>query len=109
MLESLNMARDRAIVQRFYLHEEDKETICRDLGVSSAQFNLVISRARQRMKRLLDTRGLGRNDLLCLAVAFPLLGTCHLLQPLVHSVNSFVASWIFSVQAALVPACAACF
>ena len=34
MLESLSMSRDRAIVERFYLDEEDKDSICRDLGVA---------------------------------------------------------------------------
>ena len=80
MLASLNMARDRQIVERFYLDEVDKDTICRDLGVTAAQFNLVISRARQRMKRLLDERGLGRNDLLSVGLGISLLSSCHLLQ-----------------------------
>ena len=109
MLASLNMPRDREIVERFYLDEDDKDAICRDLGVTSAQFNLVISRARHRMKRLLEARGLGRNDLLCVGLGLPFLGTCHLLQPFVDSVHSFAASWLCSVQSVLVPVCTACF
>jgi RNA polymerase sigma-70 factor, ECF subfamily len=108
MLESLSMARDRAIVERFYLNEEDKESICRDLGVTSAQFNLVISRARQRMRRLLDTRGLGKNDLLCLSVGLPLLGTCHLLPAFTPSVEGFFTHWWCNLQAMLLPVCTAC-
>ena len=108
MLESLNMPRDREIVERFYLDEEDKETICRDLGVTSTQFNLVISRARHRMKRLLEVRGLGRNDLLCVGLGLPFLGTCHLLQPLVHSAHSVAASWMCSLHWAWIPICTAC-
>lgn len=96
MLESLSMARDRAIVERFYLDEEDKDSICRDLGVTSAQFNLVISRARQRMRRLLDTRGLGKTDLLCLMLSLCLPGTCFFLQPLVHPATGIVAGWLCS-------------
>jgi RNA polymerase sigma-70 factor (ECF subfamily) len=98
MLESLNMARDRTIVERFYLDEEDKESICRDLGVTPAQFNLVISRARQRMRRLLDTRGLDKTDLLCLALSLCLAGTSYLLQPLVSPAAGIVTSFL----------CAAC-
>jgi len=111
MLESLSMPRDRIIVERFYLDEEDKESICRDLGVTSAQFNLVISRARQRMRRLLDTRGLGRTDLICLALLClaPLGATLvgvggvgdlglpkiHLLlQPFVHPASGILACWL---------------
>jgi RNA polymerase sigma-70 factor, ECF subfamily len=109
MLKSLNMARDREIVERFYLDEEDKETICRDLGVTSAQFNLVISRARHRMKRLLEARGLGRNDLLCVTLGLPLVGTCHMLQPFGQSVHVIATSWLCSIQSILVPACTACF
>lgn len=87
MLESLSMPRDRIIVERFYLDEEDKETICRDLGVTSAQFNLVISRARQRMRRLLETRGLGKADLLCLVLLclIPLLPAMGLMLPMALS------------------------
>lgn len=94
MLESLSMARDRAIVERFYLDEEDKDSICRDLGVTSAQFNLVISRARQRMRRLLDTRGLDKTDLLCLALAVSLPSTLYLLQPFAHPASGIVAVWL---------------
>jgi RNA polymerase sigma-70 factor (ECF subfamily) len=94
MLESLSMPRDRAIVERFYLDEEDKDTICRDLGVTSAQFNLVISRARQRMRRLLDTRGLGKTDLLCLAVALCSSGSSLLLQSFVHPSSGLIAGWL---------------
>ena len=94
MLESLTMPRDRAIVERFYLDEEDKDSICRDLGVTSAQFNLVISRARQRMRRLLDTRGLSKTDLLCLAVGLCLASGSLLLPPFAHSAGGTVVGWL---------------
>jgi RNA polymerase sigma-70 factor (ECF subfamily) len=97
LLESLNMARDRAIVERFYLDEEDKDSICRDLDVTSAQFNLVISRARQRMRRLLDTRGLLKTDLLCLVLSLCLPGTYYLLQSLLGPTADIVTSWLSSV------------
>lgn len=46
--------RDRQLLLRFYLAEEDKEQICTDLGLSSLHFNRVLFRARQRFKDLLE-------------------------------------------------------
>ena len=54
--------RDREVVKRFYLDEEDKDAICRDLGLSALHFDKVIFRARQRMRSLLEARGFRRND-----------------------------------------------
>lgn len=53
-LAELRPERDRHILYRFYLAEEDKEAICRDLGLSGLQFNRVLHRARGRFKSLLD-------------------------------------------------------
>ena len=69
MLDSLHSRRDQEIVTRFYLYEHAKEAICRDFGLTSVRFNLVISRARQRMKKLLAAKGLTRADLLCIVLA----------------------------------------
>ena len=44
--------RDRQILYRFYIAEEDKEKISADFGLSSLQFNRVLHRARQRYKEL---------------------------------------------------------
>jgi RNA polymerase sigma-70 factor, ECF subfamily len=63
-IEELSSARDRMIVRRFYLEEEDKEVICRDLGISSLHFDKVNFRARARMKTLLTARGLKPADAL---------------------------------------------
>jgi RNA polymerase sigma-70 factor (ECF subfamily) len=61
-LAALPTARDREIVKRFYLDEDDKDLICRDLGLSALHFDKVIFRARQRMRSLLEARGLKRSD-----------------------------------------------
>ena len=45
--------RDREILLRFYIAEEDKDRIAADYGLSSLQFNRVLHRARQRYKELL--------------------------------------------------------
>ncbi len=54
MLADLRPERDRRVLYRFYLAEEDKEHICRDLGLSHQHFNRVVYRARQRFKGLLE-------------------------------------------------------
>ena len=62
VVESLPTPRDREIVRRFYLDEEEKEAICRDLGLSPLHFDKVIFRARQRMRKLLEERGFKKTD-----------------------------------------------
>lgn len=52
--------RDRELLLRFYVAEEDKETICADLDLSPLHFNRVLFRARQRLKELLERRGARR-------------------------------------------------
>jgi RNA polymerase sigma-70 factor (ECF subfamily) len=54
LIGELETDRDREILYRFYLAEEDKERICADLGLSSLHFNRVLFRARQRFKELLE-------------------------------------------------------
>ena len=44
--------RDREILSRFYLAEEDKQRIAEDLGLTSLQFNRVLHRARERFREL---------------------------------------------------------
>lgn len=66
VIRGMASQRDRALLVRFYLDEEDKESICRDLALSSLQFDKVLHRARGRLRKLLEAGGLGRSDLLCL-------------------------------------------
>lgn len=58
VLAELPSPRDHEILRRFYLEEEEKETICADLDLSSLHFNRVLHRARQRFKELYQ-RGRG--------------------------------------------------
>ncbi len=44
--------RDREVLQRFYIEEEDKDQICADLKLSSLHFNRVLHRARERYREL---------------------------------------------------------
>jgi RNA polymerase sigma-70 factor (ECF subfamily) len=52
LLAELPVVRDREILVRFYLEDEDKESICTGLGVDSAHFNRVLFRAKQRFGEL---------------------------------------------------------
>ncbi len=54
MLLELDTGRDRDILTRFYLQEEEKASICDDLGLSSLHFNRVLHRARQRYKKAFE-------------------------------------------------------
>ncbi|HSN71592.1 MAG TPA: sigma-70 family RNA polymerase sigma factor [Steroidobacteraceae bacterium] len=56
VLNELPTPRDRILLVRFYLDEEDRETICRELGLTPEHFNRVIFRARERFRALLERR-----------------------------------------------------
>lgn len=56
LLDQLSVDRDREILRRFYLFDEDKETICRDLALSSVHFDRVLYRAKHRMRELIKQR-----------------------------------------------------
>ncbi|MDE3166718.1 MAG: sigma-70 family RNA polymerase sigma factor [Acidobacteriota bacterium] len=45
-------ARDREVLERFYLHEQTPEQICRDMNLTETQFRLVKSRAKARYGEL---------------------------------------------------------
>jgi RNA polymerase sigma-70 factor (ECF subfamily) len=75
MLEEMPVARDREVLVRFYLDDEDKERICRELQLSEEHFNRVIFRARNRFRELLERRGLWKTDLLAIiAISFCVSG-----------------------------------
>ncbi len=54
VLSDLSSERDRQILFRFYLAEDDKDEICRDLGLTSLHFNRVLFRARERYRELYE-------------------------------------------------------
>ena len=56
VIAELRMPRDREIIIRYYLHEEEKESICASLSLTSVQFNRVIFRALDRFKELYEKR-----------------------------------------------------
>ena len=52
VLAELESERDRQILFRFYIAEDDKESICRDLELTPLHFNRVLFRARERYRTL---------------------------------------------------------
>ena len=64
LLRELPQPRDRLMLKRFYLDDDDKETICRELELSEAAFNQALSRARRRFRQILEERGFSKRDLL---------------------------------------------
>ena len=56
LLAELATPRDRDILTRVYLLDEDKDAICSALGVDSLHFNRVLFRAKQRFRELLVRR-----------------------------------------------------
>lgn len=61
LMTQLPTSRDREVLMRFYLHEEPKASVCRDLELSGLQFNQVLWRARQRFGAILRRHGVSRN------------------------------------------------
>jgi len=53
VLAELTVPRDRELLIRLYLKEQDKDEICEALGLESLHFNRVLFRAKQRFKTLL--------------------------------------------------------
>ena len=47
--------RDRMILRSLYLEGKEKEQICRDWGMSDAQFRVVLFRAKERFRRAYNT------------------------------------------------------
>lgn len=62
VLKEMSTVRDRQLLVRYYLNDEDKADICRDLNLNKEHFNRVIFRARNRFRVLLDER-YARGDL----------------------------------------------
>ena len=52
VLSELESDRDRDILFRFYIAEEDKDRICRELDLTPLHFNRVLFRARERFRVL---------------------------------------------------------
>lgn len=76
LIEELPTARDRELMRRFYLDEEDKADICDSLRLSSLHFDKVVFRARQRIRALLEAKGIAKHDLLSVLLLICAIGGC---------------------------------
>jgi RNA polymerase sigma factor (sigma-70 family) len=65
LIDELPGHRDREVLERFYLREESRASVCESLNLTSLQFNQVLWRARQRFGEVLRKHGLARGS--CLA------------------------------------------
>ena len=54
LLRSMPVKRDREILRRFYVEDQDKEAICEALDLDSLHFNRVLFRARKRFRKILE-------------------------------------------------------
>ena len=57
LIDEMPVPRDRERLLRVYVLEQDKPTICQALGLDSVHFNRVLSRARQRLRQLVERSG----------------------------------------------------
>jgi RNA polymerase sigma-70 factor (ECF subfamily) len=54
VINELPTDRDRQVLFRFYVVEDEKDQICADLGLTSLHFNRVLHRARERYRELYE-------------------------------------------------------
>jgi RNA polymerase sigma-70 factor, ECF subfamily len=70
LLTELHPERDRNILVRHYLYDEDKQIICREWGITEPTFHVILFRARKRFLELLKKRGISRTDLFSVVLVF---------------------------------------
>jgi len=56
LLDELPTPRDRQVLVRFYLDGADKQSLCRELGLSPKHFDRVLMRARTRLRTIIERR-----------------------------------------------------
>ena len=57
LLDSMPVERDREVLRRYYIYDQDKPAICRALGLDSLHFNRVLHRAKGRFRKILEESG----------------------------------------------------
>ncbi len=58
LLAEMDVPRDQEVLRRYYLHEDDRATICRELDIDHDHFRRVLYRARERFGELARRVGL---------------------------------------------------
>ncbi|MBX3703935.1 MAG: sigma-70 family RNA polymerase sigma factor [Steroidobacteraceae bacterium] len=67
LLLEMRLPRDRELLVRVYLYDQDKDQVCRELGIDGEHYKRVLHRARARFAELLQRR-YRPSDLLCIAL-----------------------------------------
>lgn len=63
LIGSMGSARDKLILYRYYIQEQSKEQICRELGLDKRHFDRVAYRARERLRKQVEATASDlRND-----------------------------------------------
>ena len=57
MLQELRAPRDKELLYRFYILQQEKPLICKAMALPFERFDRVISRARKRFRELVDEKG----------------------------------------------------
>lgn len=56
LIGKLKTPRDREMLRRFYLLDQEKSVVCQALGLTSRHFDRVIARARKRFRELVESQ-----------------------------------------------------
>ncbi|MFC3120127.1 RNA polymerase sigma factor [Agaribacter flavus] len=56
VIGELNTPRDRELIFRFFIDEQEKHVICHELDLDKVHFDRVLYRAKQRFKQLWDSQ-----------------------------------------------------
>jgi len=59
LLAEMSVARDREVLTRFYLDEQDKDAVCHALAIDPSHFHPLCFPRQERFRLLLDQAGLG--------------------------------------------------
>lgn len=54
LLKTLAVPRDRELLMRFYVYDQDKDEICNALQLDRLHFNRVLYRAKKRFRKIVD-------------------------------------------------------
>lgn len=55
VIDGMSNARDKLILYRYYIQEQSKESICQELGLDHRHFDRVAHRARERLRKAVET------------------------------------------------------
>lgn len=58
LIAELPVERDREVLRRFYLHDQDRRRVCQALGIDEGHFHRVVHRARQRLREAMHRMGM---------------------------------------------------